>query len=104
VIPAQSQLERYVRLRPTDPDGFRLLAETHRRVGAEPDHVSRAADTLEIAAALAPEDAAIQRELGLLYRELGDRERAQASLVRYLGLAPEAADRAIIERYVAELQ
>jgi regulator of sirC expression with transglutaminase-like and TPR domain len=64
--------------------------------------VTRAAG-LEKASALAADDAAIS-ELGLLYRELDDRSRAQASLTRYLALAPEAADRAIIERYVAELQ
>jgi predicted Zn-dependent protease len=104
LVPAQRGLERYVRLRPSDPEGFRLLAEAHRRAGPERDHVTRAADTLERAAALAPDDASIQRELGLLYRELGERDRAQANLTRYLALAPEAADRAIIERYVAELE
>ena len=104
LVPAQRELERYVVLRPNDAKGYRVLAEAYRRVGPEPDHVARAAGTLEQAAALAPEDAGIQRDLGLLYRELEDRDRAQASLTRYLALAPDAADRAIIERYVAELQ
>lgn len=104
LIPAQRALERYTRLRPTDARGFRLLAEAYRREGPERDHVSRAAGTLEQAALLAPEDPGIQRDLGLLYRELDDRENAQDRLNRYLALAPEAADRAIIERYVAELQ
>jgi predicted Zn-dependent protease len=103
-LPAELELERYVRLRPADADGFRLLAEAYRRAGPEREHVRRAAQTLERAASLAPDDARIQRELGLLYRELDDRGRAQASLSRYLVLAPAASDRAIIERYVAELQ
>ena len=103
-VPAERALERYVRLRPDDAVGVRLLAETYRRAGPERDHVARATRTLEQAALLQPDDAEIQRELGLLYRELDLREHARTSLTRYLTLAPEAADRGIIERYVAELQ
>src|SRR5262249_32498698 len=64
LVPAQRSLERYVRLRPTDPVGFRALANAYRRSGPEREHVERAAVTLEQAAALAPDDAETQRDLG----------------------------------------
>jgi predicted Zn-dependent protease len=104
VVPAQHALVRYVALRPDDAAGHRTLADAYRRSGPEREHVQRAADTLERAATQFPDDAAIQLELGMLYRELDERERAKARLGRYLELAPDAADRRIIERYVAELQ
>jgi predicted Zn-dependent protease len=104
VQPAQRALERYTRLRPNDPRGARTLAHAYRRSGPEREHVTRAALTLEDAAARFPNDAAIQLELGLLYRELDDRDRARVRLARYLELAPDAEDRPIIQRYVAELQ
>jgi predicted Zn-dependent protease len=104
VVPAERALERYTRLVPADPAGVRVLAEAYRRAGPEPEHVARAAMTLERAAALQPDDAETQRELGLLYRELDDRDNARSRLARYLALAPDAADRGTIERYVAELQ
>lgn len=104
VTPARQALERYAALRPDDPQGARVLADAYRRSGAEPEHVSRAAAALERAAAQLPDDAAIQLELGLLYREQGERARATTHLRRYLELAPQATDRPIIERYLAELR
>jgi predicted Zn-dependent protease len=104
VVPAQNNLERYLALRPNDVKALRLLAEACRRLGPEPENVARAASALERAAALAPDEAGVQRELGLLYRELADRERASRSLRRYVELAPDAPDRPIVERYLAELQ
>jgi predicted Zn-dependent protease len=104
VTPARRALERYTALRPDDPAGTRALADAYRRSGAEPEHVQRAAAALERAAAKLPDDPAIQLELGLLYREQGDRARATSHLRRYLELSPEATDRPIILRYLAELQ
>ena len=104
VLPAERALERYVKLRPDDPRGPRMLADAYRRGGPGRTHVNRAVRVLEAAAERFPADAAIQLELGLLYREQGERERARARLSRYLELAPQAADRPIIQRYVAELQ
>lgn len=65
----------------------------------------------DLAAALAAYQRAVQldgeyalarRELGLLHREQG-RAAARAELGRYVALVPDAADRPIIDAYIAEL-
>ncbi|MGE3636060.1 MAG: tetratricopeptide repeat protein, partial [Sandaracinaceae bacterium] len=55
---------------------------------------------LETAARAHPSHAQIQRTLGQAYMRNGDAERGVAAYRRYLELAPNASDRAIIERIV----
>jgi predicted Zn-dependent protease len=103
VQPAQRNLENYLALRPDGVGGRLLLAEAYRREGPERAHLLRAAAALEKAPPSSPESPELHRDLGLLYRELQDWPRARASLTRYVGLAPDAPDRPIIERYLSEL-
>jgi eukaryotic-like serine/threonine-protein kinase len=44
------------------------------------------------------------RGLGLAYAQQGDRKNAIASFERYLKLAPKAADKALIQKRIADLK
>ncbi len=57
---------------------------------------------LERAAAAMPRNAQVQKQLGRVYMRTGDLARGVGAYRRYLELAPEAPDRAIIERIIAQ--
>lgn len=46
---------------------------------------------------------AAHRELGLLLRSRGRKSEARAELMRYLELAPDAEDRALVQHYLSEM-
>jgi beta-barrel assembly-enhancing protease len=54
----------------------------------------------ERAVEIDPDDPDALRALGLLLREAGERERARDLFERYLRAAPDAVDRAVIQRYL----
>lgn len=54
----------------------------------------------ERAARAQPRNAQVQRQLGRAYMRLGDTRRGAEAYRRYLSLAPDAPDRAIIERLI----
>ncbi len=56
----------------------------------------------EEAARAAPSSPRVQRELARAYMRAGDVARGIAAYRRYLALAPNAADRAIVERIIAQ--
>ncbi len=56
----------------------------------------------EDAARLMPGNAEVQKQLGRAYMRGGDVDRSIAAYRRYLALAPDAADRAIIEGIIAQ--
>ncbi|AKF05615.1 serine/threonine-protein kinase [Sandaracinus amylolyticus] len=56
----------------------------------------------EEAARAAPSDADVQKQLGRVYMRAGDVARSIAAYRRYLELAPDAADRAVVERIIAQ--
>ncbi|UJR81775.1 serine/threonine-protein kinase [Sandaracinus amylolyticus] len=56
----------------------------------------------EEASRAAPRDADVQKQLGRAYMRAGDVSRSIAAYRRYLELAPDAADRAVVERIIAQ--
>jgi Flp pilus assembly protein TadD len=56
----------------------------------------------EQAARSSPSDADVQRQLGRAYMRAGDVTRGVAAYRRYLELAPDAPDRAVIESIIAQ--
>jgi serine/threonine-protein kinase len=64
------------------------------------DDVRGAIDKLREAAGHMPANALVQRELGRALMRAGDHAHASAAYRRYLELAPDAPDRAVIERIV----
>lgn len=99
---ADAAIDRHLRLRPESGRGWYWKAEHERRVAREGRHAPAARRAYERAVELAPDDPDALRALGFLYRESGEPERARALFGRYLSVAPDAADRKLIERYLGE--
>jgi eukaryotic-like serine/threonine-protein kinase len=64
--------------------------------------VSGAIRRFEDAARLMPSNAEVQKQLGRAYMRGGDVDRSVAAYRRYLVLAPDAADRAIVEGIIGQ--
>jgi eukaryotic-like serine/threonine-protein kinase len=75
------------------------FAEGRRRFLA--NDVAGAIESFEEAARLSPRSAEVQKQLGRAYMRAGDTARSVAAYRRYLELAPDAADRAVIEAIIA---
>ncbi len=80
----------------------RAFAEGRRLFLA--NDVPAAIRQFERAASLVPRDAEVQKQLARAYMREGDVERSLNSYRRYLTLAPEAPDRAIVERIIQQHQ
>jgi predicted Zn-dependent protease len=79
------------------------LGEAHRRRNKDDDK-RQAAQLYAQALALPQAPVAAWREQGMLLRDQGDKPGALASLRRYLELAPEADDVALVQHYVTKLE
>ena len=99
---AAATVERYLERWPESARGHVLRAGVLRRGLDGGTTVAEVIAEYEAAALLDPSLPDPHRELGLVYRARGDRERASAAFARYLELQPEAVDRAIVEAYLAE--
>lgn len=84
---AAAHFWRYAEANPDDPVPHLYLARIHRRMGRP----QLAADELQKAIALAPEDADVQTELGFLLLDTGRAEVAVERFQAALRLDPEAA-------------
>jgi regulator of sirC expression with transglutaminase-like and TPR domain len=82
-----------------------------RQLRTKPAELPGAQGDLE--GAIADDDQALQLDpnlaeayegRGLAYRELGNADAAMADFRRYLGLRPDAEDRAMFEEWIAELE
>jgi predicted Zn-dependent protease len=94
---AVASAERLLRIRPDEPRGSLLLAEIHRKGGSERE----LAEALRLYRDLnheAPELADPYRGLGLVLLKQGAKAEAAAAFRHYLQLAPQAEDRAHIEK------
>jgi predicted Zn-dependent protease len=97
---ANAAITRHLRLRPESGRGYYFKGEYARRVAKQGRHSPRARRAYERAVELAPDDPDALRALGFLCRESGEPERARALFGHYLRVAPDAADRKLIERYL----
>ncbi len=77
--------------------------ELLRRRGGEEDG-PKAVEAYRQAQAYADAPASVHRALGLAHWEQADHEAARAAFARYLDVAPEAEDRAMIRTYMEELE
>jgi serine/threonine protein kinase len=66
------------------------------------NEVAPAIARFEEAATLMPRSAEVQKQLGRAYMRAGDTDRSIAAYRRYLALAPDAADRTVVERIIAQ--
>lgn len=84
---AETQATEITQRWPKRPDGWRLLAEARHRRGDSLAAIEAARQAL----ALAPEDAGLHINLGIMLRAGGQLEAAETVLRRALELAPESA-------------
>jgi predicted Zn-dependent protease len=107
---AQDQLERVVAITPKDPiaqlyfgDLYRLQSQRARNTADREDFAGRALERYERSAALDPAFADPFRQLGFLYYQQKDAERAREAFKKYLALKPGAPDAKRIREYLVEL-
>jgi Zn-dependent protease with chaperone function len=79
-----------------------LRARIRRERSPEARFSKAVRDDLERGVEYAPDDPDALRALGLFLRDVGELERSKPLLRRYLAARPDAFDRKIVERYVAE--
>jgi len=100
---ARDALDKYLRVRPDDPEAHYLVGETYRRENPLGPDFSDAIGAWEATLARDERHADAWRELGLARRILGETVAAREALERYVELAPGAADAGIVRWYLESL-
>ena len=107
---ARAQLDRVLALTPRDPtahlyygDLYRIQAQRARALADKEAYVRQAIDQYTEAAALDPKYPDPYRQLGFLYYQQDERDRAREAFQTYLALKPEASDARRIKEYLLEL-
>src|SRR6266700_2936878 len=108
---AKAQLDRVLRLAPEDPtthlyvgDLYRLQAQRAKNPADKPLLLGQAREAYERAAQLDATFPDPFRQLGLLYYQSKDPEKAMAPFRTYLGLKPHAPEARRIKEYLVELE
>jgi predicted Zn-dependent protease len=96
---AQREVENYLAVRPNDERAYYLLGEICRQRGLLNDR-DKAKDCYAKAIRMCPSYADPYRGMGLLCYKEGEKTQAKSSFQAYLIHAPEAPDRAYIEKYL----
>ena len=106
---AQEQLDRALASAPEDAvlhllygDLYRLRAQRVRSVADQDELARKAYASYERCIALDPDRTEVQRQLGLLYYQLRQIDRARDAFARYLALRPDAPDAARVREYLVE--
>jgi predicted Zn-dependent protease len=100
---AKESLDRHLARRPNSPRGQFLLGRVLQQQDPDGEASAAAIAAFERAREGIPDDPDLLRAIGLAYRKVGRRQDAQQALDRYLALAPEARDAAILRAYVESL-
>jgi predicted Zn-dependent protease len=108
---AQQQLDRVEAITPKDPtlhlyygDLYRLQSQRARNVADKDDLAKKALEHYERSADLDPKFPDPFRQLGFLYYQQKDAERAKDAFRKYLALKPDAPDAKRIKEYLVELE
>ena len=83
--------------------GCSTRAARSRRLRGSPGDAEQAGADLQGCAALADAPVAVHRSLGFVAQQRGDAALAKASFERYIALAPDASDAALIRSYLGDL-
>jgi predicted Zn-dependent protease len=107
---AEDQLARVMAITPKDPlahlyvgDLYRLQAQRARAAEARGVFARKALDAYERSAELDPAFPDPFRQLGFLYYQQKENDRAREAFKRYLALKPDAPDGGRIKEYLVEL-
>src|SRR6266513_2514778 len=108
---AQQQLDRVEAITPRDPtlhlyygDLYRLQSQRARDASDKDDLAKKALERYERSASLDPKFPDPFRQLGFLYYQQKDAERAKDAFQKYLALKPDAPDAKRIREYLVELE
>src|SRR5216117_4064047 len=108
---AQAQLDRVAAITPKDPtlhlyygDLYRLQSQRARSVADKDDFARKALEHYERSADLDPAFPDPFRQLGFLYYQQKDTDRAREAFRKYLALKPDAPDAKRIREYLVELE
>ena len=94
---------RKLKVRPEDPQWLYARGEALRLRGKDED-LQAALDDLQRGAALQEAPPELFRSLGLLHRKRDQVAAANAAFEKYLAMAPEAGDAALIKTYLREVK
>src|SRR2546428_829920 len=107
---AADQLDRVLAITPKDPvahlyygDLYRLQSQRARDVADKTDKAKKALERYERSAELDPAFPDPFRQLGFLYYQQKDNQKAKDAFKKYLALKPDALDARRIEEYLVEL-
>src|SRR2546426_2723416 len=108
---ALAQLDRVAAITPKDPtlhlyygDLYRLQSQRARSIAEKDDFAKKALEHYERSADLDPMFPDPFRQLGFLYYQQKDVERARDAFKKYLALKPDAPDAKRIREYLVELE
>lgn len=108
---AEAQLDRVAAITPKDPtlhlyygDLYRLQSQRARSAADKDDFARKALEHYERSAELDPAFPDPFRQLGFLYYQQKDAERAREAFRKYLALKPDAPDAKRIREYLVELE
>ena len=97
---AMAQYEFLLEMDPRNEGGLLNYANLLSKSG----RTEEAAGTLETLISYNPDFVTAQRNLGFIYGKLGRNQEAISQMQKYLGMDPEADDRAHIEKLIAKLR
>jgi predicted Zn-dependent protease len=98
---AQKGIERRLKRNSEDPRGHFLMGELYRRsVKGDSENLQKAIAEYQKAISFDPNYAEPHRELGLVYQEQKQEQKARAEFELYLLLNPQAVDAPIIKGYL----
>jgi predicted Zn-dependent protease len=107
---AKDQLDRVLAMAPKDPvthlyygDLYRLQAQRAKRAEDKAPLIRQAREEYERSAALDPTYSDPFRQLGFLYYQSKDNDKAKEAFHKYLALKPEAPDARRVKEYLVEL-
>lgn len=100
---ARESLEKFVQVRPDEPEAYFLIGETHRRANPMGPDFDASQAAYRQALEHDPTYALALRELGMTYRQQGQDAEAKDAFERYLTHAADAADGGIIRGYLEDL-
>lgn len=101
---ARAALEKYLSVRPDDPEAHFWLGEAWRRENPLGPEFDEAMNAWQSTLSLDDMYAEAWREVGMAMRVMGNNGEARNALERYVELAPEAPDAGIVRGYLASLQ
>ncbi len=108
---AQAQLDRVAAITPKDPtlhlyygDLYRLQSQRARGAADKDDFARKALEHYERSADLDPAFPDPFRQLGFLYYQQKETDRAREAFRKYLALKPDAPDAKRIREYLVELE